>query len=170
MKNFKTNKTFIALHVIILLLLTIFSINIENRQNQLNIVLLSTMLVISCFMLISSLLKKITLTDDKIIVRNIFKTTSVDIKNINYGYVISAMGRYVLIVHDGSHSIMISSLMDGFADLVNIVLSKIEDSEKKAFNIITPTSIKRKYIIYAFVMTLIVALLLYGIITSYHLI
>lgn len=170
MKNFKTNKTFIALHVIIFILLIIFSLNSENRTTQLNIILLSAMVVISLFMLIASLIKSVTITDDKIIVRSILKTTTLDINNISYGYALSAMGRFVLIVHDGNRSIMVSSLNDGFENIVSLVSAKITDEERKAFDIITPASLKRKYMIYAFVMTLIVALLIYGIITSYHLV
>lgn len=170
MKSFKTNKTFIALHIIIFILLIVFALNTENRQTQLNVLLLSTMVVISFFMLLSSLVKSLTITDDKIIVRNLLKKTELDIKNISYGYALSAMGRYVLIIHDGNRSVMVSSLSDGFSELVNLVSEKITEDERKAFDIITPASLKRKYIIYAFVMTLIVALLIYGIITSYHLI
>ena len=170
MKSFKTNKTFIALHIIIFILLIVFALNKENRQTQLNVLLLSAMVVISFFMLLSSLVKSLTITDDKIIVRNLLKKTELDIKNISYGYALSAMGRYVLIIHDGNRSVMVSSLSDGFSELVNLVSEKITEDERKAFDIITPASLKRKYIIYAFVMTLIVALLIYGIITSYHLI
>ncbi len=170
MKNFRTNKTFIGLHVIIFTLLIIFALNSENRTTQLNIILLSSMVVISLFMLTSSLIKSVTITDDKIIVRSILKTTTLDINNISYGYALSAMGRFVLIVNDGNRSIMVSSLNDGFENLVSLVSSKITDEERKAFDIITPASLKRKYMIYAFVMTLIVALLVYGIITSYHLV
>ena len=170
MKSFKTNKTFIALHIIIFILLIVFALNTENRQTQLNVLLLSAMVVISFFMLLSSLVKSLTITDDKIIVRNLMKKTELDIKNISYGYALSAMGRYVLIIHDGNRSVMVSSLSDGFSELVNLVSEKITEDERKAFDIITPASLKRKYIIYAFVMTLIVALLIYGIITSYHLI
>lgn len=170
MKNFRTNKTFIALHVIIFTLLIFFALNSENRTTQLNIILLSAMVVISLFMLTSSLIKSVTITDDKIIVRSILKTTTLDINNISYGYALSAMGRFVLIVNDGNRSIMVSSLNDGFENLVSLVSSKITDEERKAFDIITPASLKRKYMIYAFVMTLIVALLVYGIITSYHLV
>lgn len=170
MKSFKTNKTFIALHIIIFILLIVFALNTENRQTQLNVLLLSAMVVISFFMLLSSLVKSLTITDDKIIVRNLLKKTELDIKNISYGYALSAMGRYVLIIHDGNRSVMVSSLSDGFSELVNLVSEKITEDERKAFDIITPASLKRKYIIYAFVMTLIVAFLIYGIITSYHLI
>lgn len=170
MKNFKTNKTFILLHVIIFILLIIFAVNSENRQTQLNVMLLSFMVVISFFMLVSSLIKSVTITDDKIIVRSLLKRTELEIKNISYGYALSAMGRYVLIINDGTHSIMVSSLTDGFAELINLVSEKITEDERKAFDIITPASLKRKYITYAFVLTLIVALLIYGIITSYHLI
>ena len=170
MKSFKTNKTFIALHIIIFILLIVFALNTENRQTQLNVLLLSAMVVISFFMLLSSLVKSLTITYDKIIVRNLLKKTELDIKNISYGYALSAMGRYVLIIHDGNRSVMVSSLFDGFSELVNLVSEKITEDERKAFDIITPASLKRKYIIYAFVMTLIVALLIYGIITSYHLI
>lgn len=170
MKNFRTNKTFIALHIIIFLLLIVFALNTENRQTQLNVMLLSAMVVISFFMLISSLMKSLTITDDKIIVRSLLKKTELYIKDISYGYALSAMGRYVLIINDGSHSIMISSLSDGFYELVILVSEKITEDERKAFDIITPASLKRKYIIYAFVMTLIAALLIYGIITSYHLV
>lgn len=170
MKNFRTNKTFIGLHVIIFTLLIIFALNSENRTTQLNIILLSAMVVISLFMLTSSLIKSVTITDDKIIVRSILKTTTLDINNISYGYALSAMGRFVLIVNDGNRSIMVSSLNDGFENLVSLVSSKITDEERKAFDIITPASLKRKHMIYAFVMTLIVALLVYGIITSYHLV
>lgn len=170
MKNFKTNKTFIALHIIIFLLLIVFALNIENRQTQLNVILLSSMVVISFFMLISSLVKSLTITDDKIIVRSLLKKTELNIRDISYGYALSAMGRYVLIIHDGTHSVMVSSLSDGFSELLNIVSEKITEDERKAFDIITPASLKRKYVMYAFVMTLIVALLIYGIITSYHLV
>lgn len=170
MKNFKTNKTFIALHMIIFLLLIVFALNTENRQTQLNVTLLSAMVVISFFMLISSLVKSLTITDDKIIVRSLLKKTELNIKDISYGYALSAMGRYVLIIHDGTHSVMVSSLSDGFSELLNIVSEKITEDERKAFDIITPASLKRKYVMYAFVMTLIVALLIYGIITSYHLV
>lgn len=170
MKSFKTNKTFIALHIVIFLLLIVFAINTENRQTQLNVILLSAMVVISFFMLISSLVKSLTITDDKIIVRSLLKKTELNIKDISYGYALSAMGRYVLIIHDGTHSVMVSSLSDGFSELVNLVSEKITEDERKAFDIITPASLKRKYIMYAFVMTLIVALLIYGIITSYHLV
>ncbi len=170
MKNFKTNKTFITLHVIIFVLLIVFALNTENRQTQLNVILLSVMVIISFFMLISSLVKSLTITDDKIIVRNLLKKTELNIKDISYGYALSAMGRYVLIIHDGSHSVMISSLSDGFIELLKLVSEKITEDERKAFDIITPASLKRKYIIYAFVMTLIVALLIYGIITSYRLV
>ena len=170
MKNFKTNKTFITLHVIIFVLLIVFALNTENRQTQLNVILLSVMVIISFFMLISSFVKSLTITDDKIIVRNLLKKTELNIKDISYGYALSAMGRYVLIIHDGSHSVMISSLSDGFIELLKLVSEKITEDERKAFDIITPASLKRKYIIYAFVMTLIVALLIYGIITSYRLV
>ena len=170
MKNFKTNKTFITLHVIIFVLLIVFALNTENRQTQLNVILLSVMVIISFFMLISSLVKSLTITDDKIIVRNLLKKIELNIKDISYGYALSAMGRYVLIIHDGSHSVMISSLSDGFIELLKLVSEKITEDERKAFDIITPASLKRKYIIYAFVMTLIVALLIYGIITSYRLV
>ena len=170
MKNFRTNKTFIALHVIIFILLIIFALNSENRTTQLNIILLSAMIVISLFMLVSSLVKRVIITDDKVIVRSLLKTTSLDINKISYGYALSAMGRFVLIVNDGSHSIMVSSLNDGFESLVSLVAAKITDEERKAFDIITPASLKSKYMIYAFVMTLIVALLIYGNITSYHLV
>lgn len=170
MKNFRTNKTFITLHVIIFLLLIVFALNTENRQTQLNVMLLSAMIVISFFMLISSLVKGLTITDDKIIVRSLFKKTELNIKDISYGYALSAMGRYVLIIHDGSHSVMVSSLSDGFSELTALVSEKITEDERKAFDIITPASLKRKYIIHAFVMTLITALLIYGIITSYHLV
>lgn len=170
MKSFKTNKTFITLHIIIFILLIVFALNTENRQTQLNVLLLSAMVVISFFMLVSSLVKSLTITDDKIIVRSLLKKTELEIKNISYGYALSAMGRYVLIIHDGSRSVMVSSLTDGFSELVSLVSEKITEDERKAFDIITPASLKRKYIIYAFVMTLIVALLIYGIITSYHLV
>lgn len=170
MKNFKTNKTFITLHVIIFVLLIVFALNTENRQTQLNVILLSVMVIISFFMLISSLVKSLTITDDKIIVRSLLKKTELNIKDISYGYALSAMGRYVLIIHDGTHSVMISSLSDGFIELLKLVSEKITEDERKAFDIITPASLKRKYIIYAFVMTLIVALLIYGIITSYRLV
>lgn len=170
MKNFKTNKTFITLHVIIFVLLIVFALNTENRQTQLNVILLSVMVIISFFMLISSFVKSLTITDDKIIVRNLLKKTELNIKDISYGYALSAMGRYVLIIHDGSHSVMISSLSDGFIELLKLVSEKITEDERKAFDIIIPASLKRKYIIYAFVMTLIVALLIYGIITSYRLV
>ena len=93
MKNFRTNKTFITLHVIIFLLLIVFALNTENRQTQLNVMLLSAMIVISFFMLISSLVKGLTITDDKIIVRSLFKKTELNIKDISYGYALSAMGR-----------------------------------------------------------------------------
>ena len=135
-----------------------------------HVILLSVAIVISFFMLISSLIKKITVTDDKIIIKTLLKTTVIDIDSISYGYSLSAMGRFVLIVNDGNRSIMVSSLNDGFENLVSLVSSKITDEERKAFDIITPASLKRKYMIYAFVMTLIVALLVYGIITSYHLV
>ena len=170
MKNFRTNKTFITLHVIIFLLLIVFALNTENRQTQLNVMLLSAMIVISFFMLISSLEEGLTITDDKIIVRSLFKKTELNIKDISYGYALSAMGRYVLIIHDGSHSVMVSSLSDGFSELTALVSEKITEDERKAFDIITPASLKRKYIIHAFVMTLITGLLIYGIITSYHLV
>lgn len=170
MKNFKTNKTFITLHVIIFVLLIVFALNTENRQTQLNVILLSVMVMISFFMLISSIVKSLTITDDKIIVRNLLKKTELNIKDISYGYALSAMGRYVLIIHDGSHSVMVSSLSDGFTELLKLVSEKITEDERKAFDIITPASLKRKYIIYAFIMTLIVALLIYGIITSYRLV
>lgn len=158
------------LHIIIFLLLIVFASNVENRQTQLNVILLSVMVVISSFMIISSLIKSVTVTDDKIIVRSLLKKTEIDIKNISYGYALSAMGRYVLIIYDGSHSVMISSLLDGFSDIVQLVSEKITEDERKAFDIITPSSLKRKYIIYAFVMTLIIAMLIYGIITSYNII
>ncbi len=170
MKNFKTNKTIVMLHIVIFLLLIVFASNVENRQTQLNVILLSVMVVISSFMIISSLIKSVTVTDDKIIVRSLLKKTEIDIKNISYGYALSAMGRYVLIIYDGSHSVMISSLSDGFSDIVQLVSEKITEDERKAFDIITPSSLKRKYIIYAFVMTLIIAMLIYGIITSYNII
>ncbi len=156
--------------MIIFLLLIVFALNTENRQTQLNVTLLSAMVVISFFMLISSLVKSLTITDDKIIVRSLLKKTELNIKDISYGYALSAMGRYVLIIHDGTHSVMVSSLSDGFSELLNIVSEKITEDERKAFDIITPASLKRKYVMYAFVMTLIVALLIYGIITSYHLV
>ena len=156
--------------MIIFLLLIVFALNTENRQTQLNVTLLSAMVVVSFFMLISSLVKSLTITDDKIIVRSLLKKTELNIKDISYGYALSAMGRYVLIIHDGTHSVMVSSLSDGFSELLNIVSEKITEDERKAFDIITPASLKRKYVIYAFVMTLIVALLIYGIITSYHLV
>ena len=103
MKNFKTNKTFIALHIIIFVLLIIFAVNTENRQTQLNVILLSVMVVISFFMLISSLIKSVTITDEKIIVRSLLKKTELEIKDISYGYALSAMGRFVLIIHDDIH-------------------------------------------------------------------
>ncbi len=156
--------------MIIFLLLIVFALNTENRQTQLNVILLSSMVVISFFMLISSLVKSLTITDYKIIVRSLLKKTELNIKDISYGYALSAMGRYVLIIHDGTHSVMVSSLSDGFSELLNIVSEKITEDERKAFDIITPASLKRKYVMYAFVMTLIVALLIYGIITSYHLV
>ncbi len=156
--------------MIIFLLLIVFALNTENRQTQLNVILLSSMVVISFFMLISSLVKSLAITDDKIIVRSLLKKTELNIKDISYGYALSAMGRYVLIIHDGTHSVMVSSLSDGFSELLNIVSEKITEDERKAFDIITPASLKRKYVMYAFVMTLIVALLIYGIITSYHLV
>ncbi len=156
--------------MIIFLLLIVFALNTENRQTQLNVTLLSAMVVISFFMLISSLVKSLAITDDKIIVRSLLKKTELNIIDINYGYALSAMGRYVLIIHDGTHSVMVSSLSDGFSELLNIVSEKITEDERKAFDIITPASLKRKYVMYAFVMTLIVALLIYGIITSYHLV
>ncbi len=156
--------------MIIFLLLIVFALNTENRQTQLNVTLLSAMVVVSFFMLISSLVKSLTITDDKIIVRSLLKKTELNIKDISYGYALSAMGRYVLIIHDGTHSVMVSSLSDGFSELLNIVSEKITEDERKAFDIITPASLKRKYVMYAFVMTLIVALLIYGIITSYHLV
>ena len=156
--------------MIIFLLLIVFALNTENRQTQLNVILLSSMVVISFFMLISSLVKSLTITDDKIIVRSLLKKTELNIKDISYGYALSAIGRYVLIIHDGTHSVMVSSLSDGFSELLNIVSEKITEDERKAFDIINPASLKRKYVMYAFVMTLIVALLIYGIITSYHLV
>ena len=170
MKNFRTNKTFILLYILILALLIIYTINDVNRQSNLNVKLLSVMIVIVFAMLISSLLKKVIVTEDNIIVKSLFKTTIIEIDKIGYGYAISAMGRFVLIINDGTHTAMISSLMNGFNEIVALVSSKIVEEERKAFDIITENSLKRKYIIYAFVMTLIVALLIYGIITSYHLI
>ena len=84
MKNFRTNKTLIALYITIFLLIIVFALNTENRQTQFNVMLLSAMTVISFFMLISSLVKSITITDDKIIVRSLLKKTELEIKNISY--------------------------------------------------------------------------------------
>lgn len=168
MKNFKTNTNIIILHFIIFILLFAYTINVENRQTQMHVILLSIAIVISFIMLISSLIKKITITDDKIIIKNLFKTTVIDIPNISYGYSLSAMGRYVLIINDGTHTAMISSLMSGFNEVLELVSSKITEDDKKSFNMITSNSLKRKYIIYMLVMVFIVALLVYGILTSYH--
>lgn len=169
MKNFRTNINFIVLHLIIFILLIVYTLNVENRQTQMHVILLSVAIVISFFMLISSLIKKITVTDDKIIIKTLLKTTVIDIDSISYGYSLSAMGRFVLIVNDGNHTAMISSLMNGFNELVQLVSSKITEDEKKAFDIITEGSLKRKYTIYMFIMVFIVALLIYGVLTSYHL-
>ncbi len=170
MKNFRTNKTIVLLNIIIFILLLIFVSNEENRQTSLHVVLLSFMVVISFIMVITSLVRKVTITEDKIILNNVLKNTSIDINKISYGYAISAMGRYVLIVNDGSHSIMVSSLMDGFYDLVSLVADKISEDERKSFDIITESSLRKKYIIYAFILSLVTAMLIYGIITSYHLV
>lgn len=169
MKNFRTHINFIVLHFIIFILLIVYTLNVENRQTQMQVMILSVAIVISFFMLISSLIKKITVTDEKIIIKTLLKTTVIEIKNISYGYSLSAMGRFVLIVNDGSHTAMVSSLMNGFNDLVQLVSNKITEEEKKAFDIITEGSLKRKYAVYMFVMVLIVALLVYGVLTSYHL-
>ena len=112
MKNFRTNKTLIALYITIFLLIIVFALNTENRQTQFNVMLLSAMTVISFFMLISSLVKSITITDDKIIVRSLLKKTELEIKNISYGYALSAMGRFVLIIHDGSCLLYTSDAAD----------------------------------------------------------
>lgn len=170
MKNFRTNINFIILHFLIFILLIIYTVNVENRQTQMHVILLSVTIVISFLMLISSLIKKITVTEDKIIIKNMLKTTVINTADISYGYALSAMGRFVLIINDGTHTAMISSLMDGFHDIVKLVSSKITEEEKKAFDIIAENSLKRKYIIYMFIMVLIVALLIYGVLTSYHII
>lgn len=168
MKSFKINKTILWLNIIIFILLLIFTFNEINRASKTHTILLFIMLCISLYMVISSIVRKVVITDDEIIVKQLFKSSSININNINYGYTISAIGRYGLLLSDGHNVVMITSLIDGFFEILESLLNKIPNESKEKFHVINNSTLKRKYITYAFILTLVSAMILYGIIKSYN--
>lgn len=129
---------------LILVQLLVYALNEKSRVEQLNTVLLSVLIVILLFLFLSSLLRRITFTDNIIAVKGIFKTTELNYNAINYGYLISALGRYVLIVSDGTKTATISSVVDNFYDIVQKVYVKLNDEDKESFSKINLSALKLK--------------------------
>lgn len=129
---------------LILVQLLVYALNEKSRVEQLNTVLLSVLIVILLFLFLSSLSRRITFTDNIIAVKGIFKTTELNYNAINYGYLISALGRYVLIVSDGTKTATISSVVDNFYDIVQKVYVKLNDEDKESFSKINLGALKLK--------------------------
>lgn len=167
MQDFRTNKLYMFLQGLILVQLVVYAANEKNRVEQINTVLLSVLIVIFLYLFFSSISRRITFTDNNLTVKGIFKTTELDYNAINYGYLISALGRYVLIVSDGTKTATISSAIDNFYDIVQKVYIKLNDEDKESFDRINLNALKLKSNMFIIFMLIVNIAFLYINVKSY---
>lgn len=166
MRNFRTNKVYLVFQFIISVLLIVLAVLNGNGDSKTNAALIYIMVAVSLVIFGSSAVRKVSVTEDNILIRNMFKSVEMELDSIKYGYALSAMGRYVIIINDGKKSAMISSLIGGFIHLERLIASKIGDEERGSFDIITEKSLKMKSAAYICFMLLITALILLAILKS----
>lgn len=167
MRNFRTNKVYLVFQFIISVLLIVLAVLNGNGDSKTNAALIYIMVAVSLVIFGSSAVRKVSVTEDNVfIIRNMFKSVKIELDCIKYGYALSAMGRYVIIINDGKKSAMISSLISGFIHLERLIASKIGDEERGSFDIITEKSLKMKSAAYMCFMLLITALILFAILKS----
>ena len=169
MKSFSTKKLYILLQLIILILLVIFSINPENRQTDMHTFLLAVMLFVITFVFVISVTRKLIIDDNgDMIFKGFLNSKIINISNINSAYIVNSLGRYVLIVTDGERTGVCSSLVNNFKDVVNYVSPYASNENSESFNEIDDFAINKKTKLYTFFLVIITAFLIYGNVTSYH--
>ena len=166
MQNFKTSFRHIITQGLLFVALIIFTLQPNNFDGVMRMPILLLVDGIAAIFFISSLMRKITVTEDAITVKNFMRTSTVNINSLQYAQSLSAFARWVVILNDGKHTVIMTSLTDGLAEIVEKVTPKLPNEEKDKLVAVTKESVaskKRTYDILMFGMTLVVC---YGIIRN----
>lgn len=163
MQNFKTSKSHIIVQGLLLCSLVILTfINKSNNSLHLPIMLIVDVIVLTFF--ISSLMRQVTITENEVIVKHYFKVSKVDLNKITYADSISAIARWVIILSSDKGSVIISSLVDDFDKIVNLLNAKLPEDEKDKLSKLNKNNIDEKKRGYNFLMIVLTCIVFAAII------
>lgn len=102
------------------------------KGNNIKFIVLSFMAIFIIFILIGMLVKKIYIQDGIIYSKTLAGTKKIDLSTLCGVSVIDMKGRVLCILSDEDHYLFISSMFDGFMDIINNIkdLSPIESTEQ----------------------------------------
>lgn len=167
MQDFKTSKNHIILQGVLLfsLLVLTFSQHANTSPIHLPVMLIVDTIVLIFF--VASLMRKVTITNDEIIVKNYTKVSKVNLNKITYADGLSAIARFVIILSDNKSSLVFSSLIDDFDKIVDILNSKLPEDEKDKLYKLNKHDIAAKKRSYNFLMIALTCIVWAGVLKSF---
>ena len=159
MQNFKTSPRHIIIQGILLISLIFFTLQNRNLDGVMRMPILLIVDAIAVSFFLSSIIRRVTLSDSIITVKTFFRTSSVSLDSIEYVQGLSALARWVIILNDGKHTVIMTSLINGLDKIAEVIKQKLPEDEKDKLIAVTNKSIaskKRTYDLLLIVLTLIV--------------
>lgn len=167
MQSFRTPKRHLFSQGLLLLCLLIFTSRPENLEAAMRLPVLLIVDVIVLVFFVSSFFRKVTLTDTTLIAKSVWKRSEVELAGITYAQSLSAFARWVVLLNDGKHTVILSSLIDGLDLIAEKVKPLLPESEKSKLDAITPASVASKSRVYDSVMIMLALIVCYGIFKSF---
>ena len=166
MQSFKTSFSHIITQGALLLCLALLTFQESSTNAIARAPVLLIVDFIVAFFFISSLIRKVIVAENKITVKTILRTSSVNLDTIEYVQSLSAFARWVIILNDGKRTVIMTSLCDGLDKIADTVTERLPEGEKHKLAAITPKSVATKKRVYNSVMIMLCLIVVYGIIKS----
>lgn len=151
---------------LLLLCLAFFTLQEENLDAVARLPVLLIVDVIAAAFFLSSFMRRITITENEITVKTVLRTSSVNLGEIGYAQSLSAFARWVIILNDGKHTVIMTSLCDGLDKIAKTVAERLPESEKSKLAAVTPESVASKKRVYDSVMIMLCLIVGYGIVRN----
>ncbi len=166
MKSFSTTKTHIILQGVLLLLMVYYTFMPENLEQFVSIPILIIIDAIILSLIVSALVRRVSLDNDVLYSKSLFGTKSVHLSSVDYVYVVTAFARWAIILNDTKATVVVTSHTDNFSDIVETIKNNVNDENKKKLDILTKETIARKKMTYNSVLIMLCGIVIYGIIRN----
>ncbi len=127
---FKVKKNIVILSVILLLNIIIYGISLTvTNYGPAKYVVLTVLLILVSLNVVAFVMNVVILEDDAIFVKSLYGDKRVKISEINEISYVPLKGRILMMLSDKEKFVFVSSMIDGFGEVVEYLKRKITDEK-----------------------------------------